>query len=292
MKKFFKKAFKSTSSRENSSQAEEGSSRPTPRRYSVSEMGISDSDRSLRRDQGLHGCSSRFAVNIDEVLEPSRRRTRSSTRAQDQAPQPMNVDEDQWKFTPEGFSLRTNLKELRPNSESLVPDLLYLHKGELIGWKKFMTEEGESSQQPPSSGWGAWETPSAQPSQHFMAEEFRAGSSSYTPVFNPRAICSFDPTTAPVFNPSAQFPPPPAFVPRSARFHAPGFISAQNMPQQAFYGIENMTAENYQIIDQIRINTNQFEQNTQTIEEQLHNLRVHGHVFDIFFAKFTKIYVV
>ena len=79
-------------------------------------MGSSDSDRSLRRDQGLHGCSSCFSINIDEVLEPSRRRTRSSTRAQDQAPQPMNVDEDQWKFTPEGFSLRTNLKEQRYNS--------------------------------------------------------------------------------------------------------------------------------------------------------------------------------
>ncbi|WVZ64102.1 hypothetical protein U9M48_013671 [Paspalum notatum var. saurae] len=93
----------------------------------------------------------------------------------------------------------------------------------------------------------------------FMAEEFRAGASSQVHVFNPRPIGSFDPTATPVFNPSTQFPLPPAFVPRSARYHAPKFIAIQNMPQQAFYGIETMTAEDYQIIDQIRVNTNQFE---------------------------------
>ncbi|WVZ89133.1 hypothetical protein U9M48_035579 [Paspalum notatum var. saurae] len=105
-----------------------------------------------------------------------------------------------------------------------------------------------------------------------MAEQFRAGSSSM-PVINPRPVSSYDPTSTLVFNPSRQYGPPPAFVPRSARTYTTEFIASQNMPHQAFYGIENSTAENYQFIDQIRAATNQYEQNTQSIEEQLQNLR-------------------
>ena len=114
-------------------------------------------------------------------------------------------------------------------------------------------------------------------------------------MFNPRLISSFDPTATPVFNPSTQFPPPPAFVSRSARYHAPEFIATQNMPQQSFYGIETMAAENYQIIDQIRMNTNQFEQNTQTIEVQLYNLKAIGlHLFFQFylFSLFLVMYFI
>ena len=110
----FKKTFKGSSSRKGSRKEEEDSSRYSSRRHSVSEMGSSDFGRTLRHDQGLRGCSSRFSVNVDDVLEPARRpRTRSSTRAQDQDSQPMNVDEEEWKFSPEGFSLRTSFEEQR-----------------------------------------------------------------------------------------------------------------------------------------------------------------------------------
>ena len=149
---YFKKAFKGSKKR-GSHPEEESSSRLSLRRHSISEMGSSDSDRSLRWDQGLHGCSSHFSINVDEVIEPSRRRTCSSTRAQEQAADPMHVDEEEdWEFTPEGFSLRTNIEETRHKCRRLAPnfDIDYNFMNELrftpsiekafqnLGWSGFV----------------------------------------------------------------------------------------------------------------------------------------------------------
>ena len=81
VKKMFK-AFKGSSSRSSPHHQDDDSSRQSLRRHSVSEMGSSDSGR-LRRDQGLRGCSSRFSVDVEDVMEPVRRPcTRSQAQAQ------------------------------------------------------------------------------------------------------------------------------------------------------------------------------------------------------------------
>lgn len=113
--KLFKKTLKGSSSRGSSHREEEESSRQSSRRHSVSDYGSSDSGRTVRHDQGLRSCSTRF--NADEVLEPARRpRTRSSTRAQVHEPMNIDEDEDQWKYSAEGFSLRTSVEEARYHS--------------------------------------------------------------------------------------------------------------------------------------------------------------------------------
>jgi len=68
----------------------------------------------------------------------------------------------------------------------------------------------------------------------------------------------------PVFRQSA------TFVPRRARFHTPEYVAAQGAPQRFMYGIEALTAQNYQLIDHMRSDINQYEQNAQDIEERLH----------------------
>ena len=133
--------------------------------------------------------------------------------------------------------------------------------------EKFMFEE-EPSQQT-SSEWDAWTTPN----QQFPSSQFGAGSSQ-GPVYQVRPISSYDPTSTPVFQPSGNIPPPAVFIPRNARSYDPDFIAAQQMPHRSYYGIETMTARNYGILDHVRENLQQYEQNTQNIEEQLFNLRL------------------
>ena len=105
-----------------------------------------------------------------------------------------------------------------------------------------------------------------------MSGQFRGGPSG--PVFNARPISSADPTSTPVFQPSASIPQGAGFVPRRARFHTSDYIAAQEAPQWYMYGVEASTAQNYQLIDHMRGDIDQYEQNTQSIEERLHQWRI------------------
>ena len=77
-----------------------------------------------------------------------------------------------------------------------------------------------------------------------------------------------------MFQPLVNIPLSASFVPRRARFYTAEEVAAQGMPQQAYYGMESMVAQNYQLIGQMRRNTNQYEQNTQSIKEQMYNLHL------------------
>lgn len=99
-----------------------------------------------------------------------------------------------------------------------------------------------------------------------MSGQFRPSG----PVFNARPVSSADPTSTPVFQPSTSIPRSAGFVPRRARLHTPEFIATQGAPQRYMYGVEALTAQNYQLIDHMRGDINQYEQNTQSIEEQLY----------------------
>ena len=125
MKKMFK-ALKGSSSRGSSHQQDDDeSSQLLSRRHSVSEMGSSGSRRS-HCDQGLRGCSSRFSVDVEDVMEPVRR-PRTHAQAQAQVPQAMNVDDDdeEWEYAAEGFSLRSSIEEQRYKNckERMRPNL-------------------------------------------------------------------------------------------------------------------------------------------------------------------------
>jgi len=124
VRKIFK-AFKGSSSRSSPRHEDNKSSRLSSRRHSISEMESSDSGN-LRRDQGLRGCSSRFSVDVEDVMEPVRR---PRTCSQAQVPQPMNIDDDEeeeWEYASEGFSLRSSIEEQRYKSckEELGPTLI------------------------------------------------------------------------------------------------------------------------------------------------------------------------
>ena len=53
-------------------------------------------------------------------------------------------------------------------------------------------------------------------------------------------------------------PSPALFVPRRARFYTAEEIAAQGMPQQAYYGVESMVAQNYQLINQTNKTINEY----------------------------------
>jgi len=100
------------------------------RRRSVSAFGSFESGQS-RRDQnlaGLRSCSTRFSVDVDDVITPTRRpRTRSQTQAPEpQVPDNMSVDEEEnWTYANEGFSQQTDLEKLRYESckRRIIPNL-------------------------------------------------------------------------------------------------------------------------------------------------------------------------
>ena len=136
------------------------------------------------------------------------------------------------------------------------PSLALFSQNRTDWLEKFMFEEGQTSQ--------------SQPSQPAMNGQVRP----LVPVYNVRPVSSGDPTSTPVFQPSSSTPQSAGFVPRRARLHTPEFIAAQGAPQRYMYGVETLTAQNYQLIDHMRGEVNQYEQNTEGIEEQLYQWRL------------------